>query len=69
MKEEVVEYTSTAAPITKVIAENQKLPTVPSKIVPPAIPQTLLPQQPHPPSALQKADPSNSIIIVKHCQT
>ena len=53
------------APSHVKLAEN-KLPSVPSKIVS-AIPQTLLPQQPHPPSAVlhQKADSGNSIIIVK----
>lgn len=81
-KEEVVEYSAPPATEKQLVTAAQ---VVPSKVVTvgdlskaplatttTAIPQKLLPQQPHPPSVLQqhqKKDSSNSIIIVKHCQT
>jgi len=76
VKEEIVEYTTplapppTAASLSHHVTVTKNL--VPSKINP--IPATLLPKQPHPAVLQPHSQPhpkekSNSIIIVKQCQT
>ena len=84
VKEEVVEYTTplavtpTVTPVPAALSHHVTVTKnlVPSKINP--IPATLLPKQPHPavlqphPQPLSSQAPkekSNSIIIVKQCQT
>ena len=78
VKEEVVEYTTPLAPTPAAALSHHVTVTknlVPSKINP--IPATLLPKQPHPavlqphtqPHTQPPKEKSNSIIIVKQCQT